>query len=165
MGSRDEPADDQWYIPAEQPATVFGSDHTGKLSVPAAGYITVRSAIPPEEMIHTLRATVTEVDPLLALEQVETMNDALSNVEAPRRFDTGLIASFAMVALLLALTGIYAVVAFSASLRTQEIAIRMALGAERRGIASLVLRSGAKLGLLGSGLGLVGALAVSRIDR
>lgn len=163
MGSPDEPADDQWYIPAEQPATLYGLDHTGKLSVPAPGYITLRSAIPPEEMIHTLRATVAEIDPLLALEQVQTMNDAISNVEAPRRFNTGLITAFAFIALLLALTGTYAVVAFSTSLRTQEIAIRMALGAQRGGIAALVLRSGAKLALLGCGLGVLGALAVSRM--
>lgn len=163
MGSPDESADEQWYIPAEQPATVFGPDHTGKLSVPAPGYITVRSALPPEAMTHTLRAAVAEIDPLLALQQVQTMTAAISNVEAPRRFNTGLITGFALVALLLALTGIYAVVAFSTSLRTQEIAIRMALGAQRSGIATLVLRSGAKLALFGCGLGLVGALAVSRM--
>jgi putative ABC transport system permease protein len=163
MGSPDEPSDDQWYTPREQPATLFGSDHTGKLSVPAPGYVMIRSALPPEQMIHTLRSTVAEIDPLLALQQVQTMNAAISNVEAPRRFNTGLITAFALIALLLALTGIYAVVAFSASLRTQEIAIRMALGAQRKGIATLVLRSGTKLALLGCGLGVLGALAVSRL--
>ena len=68
-----------------------------------------------------------------------------------------------MGALLLAVTGIYAVVAFSVSQRTQEIAIRMALGAQRTGIARLVLVSGAKLALLGCGLGVLGSLAVSRL--
>ena len=66
-------------------------------------------------------------------------------------------------ALLLAVTGIYAVVAFSVSVRTQEIAIRMALGAERAGIARLILVSGAKLALLGCGLGVLGSLAVARL--
>jgi len=75
-------------------------------------------------MIHTLRSTVSEIDPLLALQQVQPMNEAISNVEAPRRFNTSFIAGFALGALLLALTGIYAVIAFSASLRTHEIAIR-----------------------------------------
>ena len=65
--------------------------------------------------------------------------------------------------MLLAVTGIYAVVAFSVSLRTQEIAIRVALGAQRAGIARLVLLSGAKMALLGCGLGVLGSLAVSRI--
>ena len=162
MGSRDEPNDDQWYVPAEQPATLFGSGDSAKLAEPAGGYITVRTALPPEQMTHTLLSIVAEIDPLLALQQVQTMTDAISNVEAPRRFNTGLITAFALVALVLALTGIYAVVAFSASLRTQEIAIRMALGAQRTGIATLVLRSGARLALIGCGLGVVGALTVSR---
>ena len=91
------------------------------------------------------------------------MDDVISNVEAPRRFNTDLITAFASGALLLAITGIYAVVAFSVSLRTQEIAIRMALGAKRSGIARLVLISGARLALLGCGLGVLGSLAVSRL--
>ena len=64
--------------------------------------------------------------------------------------------------LLLAITGVYAVVAFSFSLRIQEIAVRMALGAQRAGIARLVLISGAKLALLGCSFGILGSLAVSR---
>ena len=91
------------------------------------------------------------------------MDDVISNVEAPRRFNTTLITAFALGALLLAITGIYAVVAFSVSLRTQEIAVRMALGAQRTGIARLVLISGAKMALLGCGLGVLGSLAVSRL--
>jgi putative ABC transport system permease protein len=163
MGSRDEPSDDQWYTPAEQPATLNGSEYTGRLTDPAGGYITVRSALPPEQMTQTLRSAIAEIDPVLALQQVQTMDDAVSSVEAPRRFNTGLITAFAVGALLLTLTGIYAVVAFSVSLRTQEIAIRMALGAQRSGIARLVLISGAKLGLFGCGLGVLGSLAVSRL--
>jgi ABC-type antimicrobial peptide transport system permease subunit len=114
-------------------------------------------------MTQLLRLSIAEIDPLLALQQVQPMDDVISNVEAPRRFNTDLITAFATGALLLAITGIYAVVAFSVSLRTQEIAIRMALGAQRTGIARLVLISGAKLALLGCGLGLVGSLAISRL--
>jgi putative ABC transport system permease protein len=93
------------------------------------------------------------------------MTDAISNVEAPRRFNTQLITAFAIGALLLAVGGIYAVVAFSVSLRSQEIAIRMALGAQRAGIARLVLISSANLALLGCALGLAGSIAVSRLVR
>jgi putative ABC transport system permease protein len=163
IGSRDEPSANQWYFPAQQPAILYGSASTGKLTGPVGGYITLRSALPPEQMTQTLRSTVAEIDPLLALQQVQTMNDVISNVEAPRRFNTGLVTAFALGALLLAVTGIYAVVAFSVSLRTQEIAIRMALGAQRIGIARLVLISGAKLSLLGCSLGLLGSLAISRL--
>jgi ABC-type antimicrobial peptide transport system permease subunit len=114
-------------------------------------------------MTQTLRAAVAAIDPLLALQQVQPMNEVVSNIEAPRRFNTDLITAFAAGALLLAITGIYAVVAFSVSLRTQEIAIRMALGAQRTGIARLVLKSSAKLALLGCVLGVIGSLAVSRL--
>jgi putative ABC transport system permease protein len=116
-------------------------------------------------MAQTVCSTVAEIDPLLALDQVQPMDDVISNVEAPRRFNTDLITAFVVGALLLAVTGIYAVVAFSVSLRTQEIAIRMALGAKRSGIARPVLVSAAKLSLLGCGLGLLGSLAISRLVK
>jgi predicted permease len=163
IGSRDEPSTDQWYAPVQQPAILYGPAASGTLTDSAGGYIVLRSALPPEQMTHVLRSTIAEIDPLLALQQVQPMDDVIANVEAPRRFNTDLITAFATGALLLALTGIYAVVAFSVSLRTQEIAIRMALGAQRTGIARLVLISGAKLALLGCGLGVAGSLAISRL--
>jgi putative ABC transport system permease protein len=163
LGARDEPSGDQWYAPDEQPATLFGNNVAEALLQPAGGYLVVRSALLPEQMIGTLRATVAEIDPSLVLRDVKSMGEVMANVEAPRRFNTDLITTFAAGALLLAITGIYAVVAFSVSQRTQEIAIRMAVGAQRTGIARLVLVSGAKLALLGCGLGVVGSLAVARM--
>jgi putative ABC transport system permease protein len=163
IGARDEPAGDQWYFPAQQPAIIYGSNFSGDLANPAGGYIAFRSALDPEQMTRTLRSTIAEIDPLLALQQVQPMTEVISNVEAPRRFNTELITAFAVGALLLALTGIYAVVAFSVSLRSQEIAIRMALGAQRIGIARLILTSGAKLGLIGCAIGVLGSIAVSRL--
>lgn len=159
-GSRDEPNLNGWYLPALQPQILGGTEKQSGID---SGFVTLRSALPPEQMIQTLRSTMAEIDPLLALQQVQTMNDALSNAEAPRRFNTDLITAFALGALLLAITGIYAVIAFSVSLRTHEIAIRMALGAHRAGIARLILSSGARLALLGCGLGVLASLAVSRI--
>lgn len=163
LGARDEPSGDQWYAPDEQPATLFGNNVAEALLQPASGYIVVRSALPPEQMIGTLRSTVAEIDPSLVLRDVKSMGEVMANVESPRRFNTDLITIFAVGALLLAITGIYVVVAFSVSQRTQEIAIRMAVGAQRAGIARLVLVSGAKLALLGCGLGVAGSLAVSRM--
>jgi putative ABC transport system permease protein len=162
-GPRDEPAGDQWYFPAQQPAILYGSNFSGNLTNPVGGYITFRSALAPEQMTRTLRSTIAEIDPLLALQQVQPMTDVISNVEAPRRFNTELITAFAIGALLLALTGIYAVVAFSVSLRSQEIAIRMALGAQRMGIARLILSSGAKLAVIGCAIGVLGSMAASRL--
>ncbi|HEY6306699.1 MAG TPA: ABC transporter permease [Candidatus Angelobacter sp.] len=163
LGSRDEPSSDQLYTPLQQPVTMGGAKSPGKLDSPGGGAIALRSAIPPEKMTQTLRSTIAEIDPLMALQQVQTMNDSISNIEAPRRFNTDLITAFALGALLLAVTGIYAVVAFSVSLRTHEIAIRMALGAQRVSIARLVLISGTKLALFGCGLGVLGSVAASRL--
>ena len=162
LGARDEPDTDQWYAPAQQPAIV-GESETETLASAASGYITLRSALPAGEMTQTLRATVGEIDPLLALQQVQPMDEVLASIEGPRRFNTDLISAFAAGALLLAVTGIYAVVAFSVSLRRQEIAVRMALGAQRAGIARLVVISSVKLALLGCGIGLAGSYAASRL--
>jgi len=96
---------------------------------------------------------------------VRTMDDAISQTEAPRRFNTVLITAFAIGALALAITGIYAVVAFSASLRTPEIAIRMALGAQRATIAREVLLSGARVAFFGCSMGVIASLLLSRIVR
>jgi predicted permease len=160
---RDLPSGDQWYTPMEQPATLFGSGKAGNLSRPPNGYITMRSRLDSKYMIETLRSTIAEIDPLLALQDVQAVTEAVSTIEAPRHFNTDLITAFAAGALLLAITGIYAVMAFSVSQRTQEIAIRMTLGAQRGSIAKLVLISGAKLALFGCGLGVLGSLAASRV--
>ncbi len=162
-GSRDQPAGDQWYAPEDQPTTLYGNDYKETLTSRAGGFIVVRSIFPPEQMAQTLRATVAEIDPHLTLERIQPMSAVMADVEAPRRFNTGLISGFALGALLLALTGIYAVVAFSVSMRVQEIAIRMALGAQRANIARLVLISAAKLGLAGCVLGVLGSLAAARL--
>ena len=158
----DQPAGEQWYFPLEQPAIIEGSGATGMLNL-SSGWIALRSALPPEQIIHTLRSVVAGIDPRLALDPVQPMAAATSAVEAPRRFNTGLITAFALAALLLAGMGIYAVIAFSVSQRTQEIAVRIALGAQRGNIARLVLGSGAKIAAAGCILGIVGSLAVSRL--
>lgn len=158
----DQPADEQWYFPLEQPAIIEGSGVTGTLNL-SSGWIALRSTLPPAQMIHTLRSVVAGIDPRLALDPVQPMADTISTVEAPRRFNTRLITAFALAALLLAAMGIYAVIAFSVSQRTQEIAVRIALGAQRGNIAGLVLGSGAKIAAAGCVLGILGSLAVSRL--
>jgi putative ABC transport system permease protein len=163
IGSLEDPAPDEWYFPARQPAILSGPDDGTTLTASRGGYLTLRSALPPEEMIQMLRETIAGIDPLLPLQHMRTMDAVVSESMAPRRFNTNLIASFALGALALAITGIYAVVAFSVSLRTQEIAIRMALGSQRAGIARLVLISGTRMALWGCGLGVVGSLAASRL--
>jgi predicted permease len=165
IGSRDQKADDHWYAPARQPAILFGPALPQSRAISAGGSIVVRAAIPPEQIIETLRHTIAEIDPQQALDDVRSMADVVSKTEEPRRIMTELIGFFACAALILALTGIYAVVSFSVTLRAQEIAIRMALGAQRKGIVKLVLHSGLRLALVGSALGALTSLATSHLIR
>ena len=158
----DQPAGEEWYFPMEQPAIIEGTGVTGMVDL-SSGWIALRSMLPPEQMIGTLRSVVAGIDPRLALHPVRPMADAISAVEAPRRFNTGLITAFALAALVLAALGIYAVIAFTTSQRTQEIAVRMALGAQRGNIARLVLGSGAKIAVTGCALGILGSLSISRL--
>lgn len=154
-GAPDQPAKQQYYGTVAQ-----GKDMGGTLSPPDSvngngGYIALRTAMPPEQMEHALRATVRSIDAQLPLDQVQTMEHAISESEAPRRFNTALISSFAAIAVLLAVLGIYSVIAFSVALRVQEMAIRLALGSQRVGIVRLVVASGVKLALAGCAIGLV----------
>jgi len=165
LTSPDEPAKEQYYMPAAQTEEDIGSlAQPGDLSG-NGGYIVLRSTLPPEQMENTLRRTVRAIDPLLPFTQVQTMEQAVSQTEAPRRFNTVLISSFAFAAVLLAVLGIYSVIAFSVASRIQEMAIRMALGSERGAIVRLVLESGAKLAVVGCVLGLGGAAAASGLLR
>jgi ABC-type antimicrobial peptide transport system permease subunit len=116
-------------------------------------------------MADSLRNAVRSIDPLLPLSEVESMEKVVAEGQASRRFNTALISSFAAAALLLSLLGIYSVIAFSAALRTQEMAIRLALGSQRSSVMQLVLLSGAKLGLAGCGLGAVAAVFATRLLR
>jgi predicted lysophospholipase L1 biosynthesis ABC-type transport system permease subunit len=165
IGGRDEKPNDEWYAPVLQPAILYGASSPQTRAIAAGGSIIVRAAIPPEEIARTVRRTVTEIDPQLALDQVRSMEDVVSKTEAPRRIMTELVGAFAVTALMLALTGIYAIMSFAVTLRTHEIAIRMALGAQRRNITRLVLQLGVRLALLGGALGTLGSLGASHLIR
>ena len=163
--SPDNPATEQYYMPVEQAEEALGSlaqpnDLNGN-----GGYIVVRSAVAAEQIENALRATVRSIDPLLPLTQMQTMEHVVSESEASRRFNTVLISSFAFAAVLLAILGIYSVIAFSVASRVQEMAIRMTLGSQRSAIVRLVLKSAAKLAAIGCVIGLAGAAAASGLLR
>jgi predicted permease len=165
LGSRDTETMPQVYQPVTQTvASEGGLASAGELSA-ADGWIVLRSRTAPEQMQESLRAIVRKIDPQLPLYQVQTMEHAISKSEAPRRFNTILISSFAIAAVLLSVLGVYGVIAFSAALRQQEMAVRMALGCQRSGVVLLILTSGARLAAVGCGLGLLGAVAASRLLR
>jgi predicted permease len=165
LGSPDEETMQQVYQPVTQTIASEGVFATaGELSATAA-WIVLRSRVAPEQMENMLRAQVQKIDPQLPLHQMQTMEHAITDSEAPRRFNTVLISSFAIAAVLLSVLGIYAVIAFSVALREQEIAVRMALGCQRSGVLLLILGSGIRLAAVGCVLGLLGAAAASRLLR
>ena len=123
------------------------------------GYIAVRSSLPPSTVASELRSTLKAIDPGLPFGEVRTMGDLVSEATARRRFQTSLLTVFAAIALLLALVGLYGLMAYSVSRRTRELGIRMALGAQRTDVMLMVLKRAALL----LGLGLVSGLAGSWI--
>jgi predicted permease len=171
-----EVADAQLYSPDSDAAEEFyepvaqNEKDRGPMASPTdldgnGNYIVMRSALPPEQMENALRGIVRSIDAQLPLTQVETMEQLVGESEADRRFNTVVISSFALAAVLLAALGIYSIISFSVASRVQEMAIRMALGSQRSEIVRLVLRSGMKLALVGCVLGLGGAAAASVLLR
>ena len=127
--------------------------------------IAVRTAEDPTAMTRSIAAAVHKVDPQIALATPETMEQVRGEVLADDRFTVILFASFAAVALLLAAIGIYGVMAFSVAQRSQEIALRMALGSSRNRVVGLVVKEGVLLACIGLGIGLIGAYFVGRAMR
>lgn len=161
--SPDEANREQVYQPVAQYKKSLGSLASSEALFGNSGYIVLQTTALPGPMANTLRSTVRSIDPQLALTQVQTMEQAISDSEAPRRFNTTIITAFAMAAVLLAVLGIYGVIAFSTALRVQEMAIRMALGSQKSGILWLVLVSALKLAIAGCVIGLIGASLASRL--
>ena len=165
LGPADAETMPQVYQPVTQTVASEGVFASGGELSGSNGWLVVRSRMAPEQMEDMLRAAVRNLDSQLPLYQLQTMEHAISKSEAPRRFNTVLISSFAMAAVLLSVLGIYGVIAFSVALREQEMAVRMALGCQRSGLILVILRSGARLAAVGCGLGLLGAVAASRMLR
>jgi putative ABC transport system permease protein len=124
--------------------------------------VAVRSQASPLGLARPLRRQVSEADPDLPVFDVATMDQRLANSLAAPRFNTRVLGIFAGVALLLALVGVYGVIACFASQRTHEIGIRMALGAMPKSILLLLMGEAAVITLLGVGFGIAGALALTR---
>jgi len=161
----DVPTTNQLYFPVSQAKADVGSFATPDMLDGRGGSIVLRSQQPPEQMVSAVRAIVRSLDPQLPLTQVESMENIVEEGQAPRRFNTALISSFAAAALLLALLGVYSVIAYSAAQRTQEMAIRLALGSQRSGVMRLILVSSARLGLLGCAIGGLAAVFATRLLR
>ena len=125
-------------------------------------YLFVRSALPASSVAAAIRKEVATIDRNQPLTSVKTMAEVIGATTAPRRFNAWLLGVFAIVALVLATLGIYSVISYSITLRTQEIGIRMALGAQRPVILMMVLRKGMLLTVAGIVLGVAGAFVLTR---
>jgi putative ABC transport system permease protein len=124
--------------------------------------VVVQSDAAPGATLALVKQHLAALDSQLPITQVSTMSDVFSASLDHQRFNLSLFTVFALVALALAIVGIYGVISYSVTQRTAEIGIRVALGAQRRDILSLILGQGARLSVFGASLGILAAFAVTR---
>jgi putative ABC transport system permease protein len=127
--------------------------------------IFLRGRLDPAQIPSQIRRQVQMIDAELPVFRAQTLSAVLSDSLAARRFSMQVVAMFALTALLLAILGIYGTISYIVGEKTVEIGIRLALGAERSRITKMILRQGLQLALTGAALGLLGALALSRVMR
>ena len=137
------------YIPYTQQPSLFMS-------------FLLRSKGDPMDLASGLRRAVESVDSNEPVSRVQTMDDVVRKLVVPRQFKLTLLGSLALLALALGAVGLYGVISYAVTERTHEIGIRVALGAERGDVLKLVIGQGLKLTLMGVGLGIVGALTLTR---
>ncbi|MGH9958065.1 MAG: FtsX-like permease family protein, partial [Pyrinomonadaceae bacterium] len=117
----------------------------------------------PEALAAAITREIHTLDKDLPVTDVTTLSEILAREASPRRFNAGLLSLFAAIALLLAAIGVYGVTSYTVAQRTHEVGIRMAIGAQKSDVLKLFLREGLKLVLLGLGIGLVAAFALTRL--
>jgi len=126
-------------------------------------YVMVRTTGQQPALAGSIRSVVSSVDPALSAASVRPMTDVVAGTVAEPRFNMLLVAAFAVLAIVLAAIGIYGVISYSTAQRTHEIGVRMALGAARRDVLSLVLGEGVLIATAGVAVGLAGSAAVTRL--
>jgi putative ABC transport system permease protein len=129
----------------------------------AAMNLTLRAAVQPEALTSAVRGAIARLDRELPVNDLKTARAVVEASLTPVSFQTALVGAFAALALLLAAIGIYGVVSYTVAQRTQEIGVRMALGATRGNVLKLVIGQGMKFVLAGAALGLAAAWALTRV--
>ena len=132
--------------------------------IPRGGMtVILKASGDPNQLIAAVRQQVKELDSDQPIYNIRTMNEIRAESVAPERLNLTLLSIFAGIALVLAVVGIYGVMSYSVTQRTHEIGIRMAIGAQPRDVFRMVLGQGMMLALIGVGIGLVGAFALTRL--
>jgi len=143
-------ADAETYIPIDQPTLNTFS-------------VVIRTSGPPNAVEEQIRGAMRAVDPDLPLDRLRQLRDIVNVSVARPRFYMSLIASFAIIAVVLAAVGIYGVISYTVSQRSRELGIRIALGASGPKVMAHVLRPGLALTASGVGIGIVASLALTRL--
>jgi predicted lysophospholipase L1 biosynthesis ABC-type transport system permease subunit len=125
--------------------------------------IVVRTALPPLTIVPAIRERVRALDPALPMTDIKTLQQVIDDSAGPQRFNATLLGGFAAIALLLAAVGVGGVLAISVSQRTQEIGVRLALGARGGEVTRMVIRQGMTLVLIGIAIGLPAAFLATRL--
>lgn len=125
--------------------------------------LAVKTAGDPHSLVSAIQREVWSLDPEQPITNVRTLDEVLSAASAERRFNLGLLASFALLALGLAIIGVYSVFAYAAAQRNRELAVRVALGATPGDVVTLIVKGGLAFSLAGIAAGLAGAYAATRL--
>jgi putative ABC transport system permease protein len=157
-GGLASPADPELYVPATQLTAELWT-----IFVPLPISFVVRSSLPSTTLFPAIKAAVHDVDPEQAVSQLRPVSELVSDSVARYRFSMLLLTVFGALALIIAAVGVYGVMAYAVSQRTRELGIRLALGASRSSVQYLVLGRGLAMAALGIGIGLAGAVALTRL--
>lgn len=161
QGSLDQPTIVQMYEPVSQAAVALGP-MAAMLGVAGNMDVVIRTTGDPTQLAATLEKIVHQLDPLLVVSRIQTMDEIVTATESSRRFNTAILTAFAALALVLSLLGIYGVLAYTVTQRMREIAIRMALGATRKDVLLRTLRYALTVAAAGIACGLIASIGLTR---
>jgi putative ABC transport system permease protein len=162
QGALDQPTVPEMYEPLSQAAADLGA-YGAMIGVAGTMNVVVRTAGDPAALGTDFTQVVRQLDPLLAISDMHTMNEVIAATESSRKFNTALLSAFAAIALSLSVLGIYGTMAHSVAQRSREIAIRMAVGATRQNVLLRTLHSALTLAGIGIVVGLVLSLGLTRL--
>ncbi|MGA8290718.1 MAG: ABC transporter permease [Acidobacteriaceae bacterium] len=158
----DQPTVVQMYAPISQGPADMGPAAAKTYVMGGAMVLVVRTTQDPKAIAVAVEKIVHQLNPLVPVSRVATMEEVVAATESSRRFNTAILTSFAAIALLLSLLGIYGVMAYSVTERTREIAIRMALGSTRGAVLLKTMRYALQLTAVGTIAGVACALGMTR---